>query len=64
MKRPEPINYETDQEYYEAMVIYQEHLRHVEWVRNGAKRALINLVIIGGIIVIVACVVFKVISLF
>ncbi len=51
MKRPEPIHYETDDEYYEAMVTYHEHLRHLEWIRNGANIALINWVVGLGIVV-------------
>ena len=64
MKRPEPIDYETDQEYYDAMATYHEHLNHLEWIRNGAKRSLINLAVGLAVVVGVIYGVVKIISYF
>lgn len=51
MKTPNPIDFETDAEYEYQMNLYEEHLRHEEWNRNGAQKALNMWVLVIGTLV-------------
>ena len=50
MKKPSKKDYQTDQEYYNALLEHEEYLLNEEWSRNGAERAFRTWLIILALI--------------
>ena len=49
-KKPSKKDYQTDQEYYNALLEYEDYLLNEEWSRNGADRAFRTWLIILALI--------------